>query len=178
MSQTEGPTQDPVHQAIWQSKISDTVLPVDTAGDWETTGPGTNSVTMAAAQTVSRLNDNNYINLDDANDQIDLRPGVYEVTLDLILVNDHASIDADFGVAVTSPAGTVVYHLEEDLYKLVADSGVAGHRYSVSFMLPVSGSWSDSTRAHILQVAARTASATVSMKAGSRILIRRLGNNT
>ena len=177
MPQQEGFSQDPVHQAVVQITVVDAVLPVDTAADWETTGPGTNKVAMAAANVTEYLNTAGYISLDDTNDEIDLRPGVYQVQLELVVKNSHASIDADFGVAVTNPAGTTVYHLSEDEYQLVADSGVRGQVISQTFLLNIPGSAGDATVPVIVQIAARTASATLELVASSQITIRRFGNN-
>jgi hypothetical protein len=146
------------------------LLEVDTGATWEV--DSANEVVVAAANFSSLMNDEGYISLDDANDEVDLLAGKYLCTLNLIFVNDSATVPSEIGVAVVSPDGLTVHLLVEDI-GLLGDSAdaIAPVGFSWAFMIDASADLSISIRA-----AARTASGTLSLDASSSLSILRLGN--
>ena len=173
--QREGFTSEPVSQACAVLTFVEALLEVDTGATWEQTA--TNEVVVAAANFSSLMNDSGYISLDDANDEIDLAPGKYLCTLEAVFVNDSATIPSELGLAVVDAAGTLVHLLVEDI-GLLGDSAndTSPVPFSYSFLVDAPGELGDAVTSLSIRAVARTASATLSLDASSRLVIRRLGN--
>ena len=108
------------------------------------------------------------ISLDDANDRILLEPGVYEVEVRLTLVE--AGTDSDFGVALTNAAAAAVDVERESILGAVALTG-SSIGWGMKHLLTVTAA-----RALELHVAWHTAAATGTIRPGSFISVKRLGN--
>lgn len=108
------------------------------------------------------------ISLDDTNDRILLEPGVYEVEVGLMLTA--AGTDSDFGVALTAAAAATPDVEYDDV-----NGAVVPATESVSFntkqLITVTAA-----RALELHVAWHTAGQTGTLKKGSFISVKRLGN--
>ena len=111
---------------------------------------------------------NGSISLDDANDRIMLEPGVYEVEVSAALQD--VGVDSNFSVALTTAA-----QASNDVSLASVSSTIltAGQVYSLHLkrLLVVTA-----PRALELHLAAVTASGAISMRAGSFLSVKRLGN--
>lgn len=172
--QREEFTNEPVNQACAVVTMTLAPLLVDTGATWETVEA--NDVPLAAANFSSVMNDASYISLDDANDEIDLKPGKYELRLEAVLQNADGAVASLYGLALTNETGDTAHLLIEDEDLLAADtSGVARH-VSATVLLTVPGSIGGTIARLSVRAAARTASGDVDLLPSSRLVIRRLGN--
>lgn len=108
------------------------------------------------------------ISLDDANDRILLEPGVYEVEISLTL--QEAGTDSDFHVALTNAAAAAVDVEYENVMGAVLLTASSGKFHTVQHLTVTAA------RALELHVAWQTAGATGTIRPGSFLRVKRLGN--
>ena len=165
-------TKEPVYQTRLLHRFSAAVTPaVVAAGSFPSAG---DLIPLSAAQSVKALSPGGLgltsgdLSLDDAGDQIELQPGVYEVEVSLHFVE--AGTDSDYGVALTAAAAATP-DLELDAVNGAVVLSSSGSHFHTKALLTVT-----TARALELHVAWHTAGATGTIRPGSFIQVTRLGN--
>jgi len=165
--------KQPVYQTRLNHVFSAAVTPtVVAAGSFPSVG---SKIALSAAQSAKALDWDGKnsllvgsITLDDANDRINLDPGVYEVEVSLLLLE--AGTDSDFGVALTLAAAAAPDLELDAVLGGVLLTGSTAH-FHTKKLLTVTAA-----RVLELHVAWHTAGATGTIRPGSFLSIRRLGN--
>jgi len=165
-------TKEPVYPTTLLHRFSAAVTPtVVAAGSFPAAG---SKIALSAAQSSKALSPKGLsltqgsISLDDANDRINLEPGVYEVEVSLLL--QEGGTDSDFGVALTQAAAATP-DLELDAIQGAVLLSASSTGFHTKVLLTVT-----SARVLELHVAWHTAGATGTIRPGSYIQVTRLGN--
>lgn len=164
---------EPVYPVCLRHAFSAAVTPIVAAAGGTFPVVGT-KIALSAAQSSKAMSPSGLgltagdISLDDANDRILLEPGQYRVEIDLALVE--AGTDSDFGVALTNAAAAAVDVEYESVRGAVLPTGSSHHFHTVQYLTVTAA------RALELHVAWHTAAATGTIRPGSYIEVRRLGN--
>ncbi len=170
--QYQANVKEPVYKTQFLHRFSAAVTPtVVAAGSFPSAG---SKIALSAAQSSKAMQPFGLgltagdISLDDTNDRINLQPGVYEVEISLQLVE--AGTDSDFGVAITQAAAATPDLELDAVLGAVALSASSPHFHTKVFLTVTSA------RVLELHVAWHTASATGTIRPGSFLQIKRLGN--
>lgn len=163
---------EPVYQTSLVHRFSAAVSPsVVAAGSFPSAG---SKIALSAAQSSKVMQPfglgltGGDISLDDANDRINLEPGVYEVEIALQL--QEAGVDSDFGVALTqAAAASPDLELDAVLGNVLLSASSTGFKTVVHLTVT-------SARVLELHVAWHTAGATGTIRPGSYLKVTRLGN--
>lgn len=166
-------SDEAVYQTLFLHRFSAAVTPTVAAAGGTFPAVGT-KIALSAAQSSKAMQPYGLgltggdVSLDDTNDRINLEPGVYEVEISLHLVE--AGTDSDFGVALTTAAAAAV-DVEFEAVRGAVTLSASSAPFHTKYILTVT-----SARALELHVAWHTASATGTIRPGSFIAVKRLGN--
>jgi len=166
-------TKEPVYQVSLRHAFSAAVTPTVAAAGGTFPVAGT-KIALSAAQSSKALSPfglgltSGDLSLDDANDRILLEPGVYRVDVSLLLVEN--GTDSDYHVALTTAAAAAVDVEYENVHGAVVLTNSSSHFHTVQYLVVTA------SRALELHVAWQTAGATGTIRPGSYIEVRRMGN--
>lgn len=170
--QSQAYVREPVYPTTLLHRFSAPVTPtVVAAGSFPSAG---SKIALSAAQSAKALQPfglgltGGDISLDDTNDRINLQPGVYEVEVSLLL--KEGGTDSDYGVALTQAAAASPDLELDNVEGAVVLTGSTTH-FQTKALLTVTAA-----RALEVHVAWHTAGATGTIRPGSFLLVRRLGN--
>lgn len=165
-------SKEPVYPTLFLHRFSAAVTPtVVAAGSFPAAG---SKIALSAAQSSQAMKPGGLaitagsVSLDDANDRINLEPGVYEVEVSLLL--KEGGVDSDYGVALTQAAAASP-DLELDAVEGAVVLTASSTHFHTKAILTVTAA-----RALELHVAWHTAGATGTIRPGSFIAVKRLGN--
>lgn len=159
-------TKQPLVPVVARQEFSNGIISVNTGAF--PAAAAADRVAMAAASFSKVLDFNGDITLDDANDQLVLGPGVYEVELKLRFRD--AVTDSDFSVALTDADAATNHWIQTNVHGGVLSGGLVDTvAATVLLSLPSGGRLE-------LHAAATTASGGVQLRAGSAVVVRRIGN--
>jgi hypothetical protein len=165
-------TREPVYQVSLRHAFSAAVSPtVTAAGSFPSTA---DKIALSAAQSSKIMSPFGLgltagdLSLDDANDRILLEPGVYRVEVGLLLVEN--GTDSDYHVALTTAAQAATDVSYTNVHGAVMLSASSSHFHTVQYLTVTAA------RALELHVAWQTVGATGTIRPGSFIEVRRVGN--
>lgn len=106
--QLEKGTQFPMRPAcaLIRTNVALTVPNDPAPVDW--TAAGT-KVLLGSGFSAHLMDDDGYISIDEANEEVDLKPAIYRLSMKLRLDNVDAANAADARIAITNGAGSAVY---------------------------------------------------------------------
>jgi hypothetical protein len=180
-TQQEGYSQDPVHQAIITVPVTSAPIQVDTTPTWATHAAN-NLITARPPDYEEALNKNNYVVFPDGSTYLWVRPGVYEIRLEVSVKNTHEFLDADIVMGMTGPTGLPLYYLVPGGFNVYSGRAIPGMYEPVrqlghSFIQKFPGQWDDDAVQVAFRLATYTPGATIEVVPPTQIIFRRLGNN-